>query len=74
MTTRFEIQEFTLFDGWLNTWLSVDGDGEAYKTTFNTRQEAENELNSFIYDMQRAVADGYMEDVPSIDTFKIVEV
>jgi hypothetical protein len=74
MQTKFEIQEFTLFDGWLNTWLSVDADGEAYKTTFNTRQEAENELNCFINDMQRAVADGYMEDVPSIDTFKIVEV
>jgi hypothetical protein len=74
MSTRFEIQEFTLFDGWINTWLSVDNDGEAYKTTFDTRSEAQLELESFIHDMQKAVADGYMEDVPSIDSYKIVEV
>lgn len=70
----YEIQEFTLFDGWLNTWTSVDDNGEAYKTRFDTRSDAELELKSFINDMTRAVADGYMEDVPSIDSYKIVEV
>ncbi len=65
---KYEVQEETFY-GWENTWSNDDG-----PTTFDTREDAEAELNSFLADMAYAVSIGDMEDCPSRDQFRIVEV
>lgn len=70
MTTRFEVQEFCLFGGWTNTW----SDSEGNPSYFDTEVEAWDELEAFLKDMQEAVLMGDMEDAPSRDDYRIVEV
>jgi hypothetical protein len=67
---KFVVQEYTLCDGWINNWSDEDGQ----PTKFDTFAEAEAELNKFMYDMQNAVERGYLEDSPTIDEYRIVEV
>lgn len=68
MKVSFEIQEFTLFDGWINTWSDENGKPSQFKTEV----EAWDELDGFLSDMQRAVNRGDMEDMPSRDDYRIV--
>jgi len=42
----FEIQHYTFCDGWVNTW----SDGQGNPTTFETAQEAQQELSEFLED------------------------
>ncbi len=70
----FEIQEYTLFDGWINNWVAIDEDGEAEIVRFESKNMAEIALSEYLHDLKRAVADGYMEDLPSRESYRIVEV
>ena len=73
MNNLYEVQEFTLCDGWVNTW-THEQDGSHAPTRFTSREGAQAELDYFFEDMADAVANGYMEDVPERDTFRIVEI
>lgn len=64
MTTRYEVQIFTVCDGWVNTW-TVDEVPE----TFATRAEAQAALDEFLAEIQdeieagqRAPDEGYDPD------------
>lgn len=70
----FEVQEFTLFDGWINNWSYYDDKGELKPSVFNSYDEAEFELDCLLQDLQEAYSRGDMGDVPSRDEFRIVEV
>ena len=70
----FEIQELTIFDGWINNWISLDESGEAEIIRFTSRKDAELALNEYLYDLNLAIADGYMEDLPTRESYRIVEV
>ena len=67
---RYEVQEFTICDGWINTWRD-EHDQPSY---FDTMHDAFCELNSFLLDMQSAVKRGDMIDAPLIEDYRIVEV
>ena len=67
--SKFEVQEYTLCDGWVNTWSDDKG-----ATTFNSKAEAQDELDWFLADMIWEHAEGNIADVPDKDTFRIVEV
>lgn len=67
---KWEVQEFTLCDGWVNTWCDED----EVPTLFDSREEAEAELQAFLKDMREAVERGDMEDAPTEDSYQIVEV
>jgi hypothetical protein len=74
MTMRYEVQEFCLFGGWTNTWSHEDDDGNEIPTQYDTKEEAEIDLDYFFQDMQHAFDDGHMEDVPDREDFRVVEV
>jgi len=69
MNKRYEVQEETLADGWINNWSSG-----GLPTIFDDVKSAEAELNYFIQDCKEAYLDGYMEDYPDKESFRIVEV
>ena len=48
MKIQYEVQHFTLCDGWINTWSVIDENGLSKPTVFNTYQEARQELNSLL--------------------------
>jgi hypothetical protein len=69
----YEVQEFTVFDGWINNWTHTQ-DGSEEPVYFNSREGAEIELDEFFADMAKEVIEGNMADVPDRETFRIVEV
>ena len=74
MANKYEIQEFTICDGWINNWSHMDEDGTVHKTYFASAEIAEEELDWFLHDMLEAVEAGNMQDAPDREEFRIVEV
>lgn len=70
----YEVQENCLFGGWTNTWSYEDDNGVTIPTTFDTREEAEIELDYFFEDCKMAFEEGHMPDIPDRHDFRIVEV
>lgn len=58
----YEIQTYTLCDGWVNTWNIVDTEGHEWPVTFRTRKEAEDELEGYLEELREAVEWGELED------------
>ena len=46
--TKYEVQHFTLCDGWINVW--TDDKKPSY---FNSYQEAEKEIREFVNDWNK---------------------
>ncbi|MBU2582732.1 MAG: hypothetical protein KJ622_13550 [Alphaproteobacteria bacterium] len=70
-TIRWEVQHYTLCNGWVNTWFIDD-----MPETFATRDEAQAELDEFFSDVAHEIAcgdrlpdEGYVPD-----DFRIVPV
>lgn len=63
---RWEVQQYTLCDGWTNTW-SEDG----RPLTFATRREAEAELKEFLTDTMAAAALGALAAPYRTDEFRV---
>ena len=74
MSAKYEVQEYTLCDGWINNWSFEDDSGKSNKTYFDTREAANNELINFIDDCLEEVRNGNMPDAPEYNDFRIVEV
>jgi len=69
MTTKlYEVQEFNLCGGWINNW--SDENGPSY---FESREAAQNELDSFLADCEQDFKEGFMPDYPDREEFRIVE-
>lgn len=73
MSLRYEIQEFCLFGGWVNTWSYEDDQGHEIKSTFSTLEEAQSELEWFFNECQFEFESGNVEDVPNREDFRIKE-
>ena len=71
---EYEVQEYTLCDGWINTWTTYDDDGNEVPSTFRSKQDAEDELYDFFYQCREAVEDGNMSDEPDHEEFRIVKI
>jgi len=71
---EYEVQEWTLCDGWTNTWSTYDDEGNEVPSTFTSLEDAQAELDDFFYQCEQAVKDGNMEDVPDREDFQIVKV
>jgi len=74
MQVKYEVQEFTLCDGWINNWSFTDDDGQTKQSLFDTRESAEWALIDFIEDCNTEVEEGNMPDAPEYSDYKIVEV
>ena len=62
MEKRYEVQTWTLCDGWINTW-SITEEVEEYiftevPETFATRKEAQQALDEFLADIQEEIDAG----------------
>jgi len=74
MAIKYEVQEYTLCDGYINNWSSTDENGNTLKTYFDTKEDANHALINFIDDCLDEVRDGNMPDAPEYSDFRIVEV
>ena len=72
--TKFEVQHYTLCDGWVNTWSDYDEDDNETPSTYDSFEDALNELDSFLDDEQEAFEEGNIESPYDRDEFRIVEV
>ncbi len=73
---KWEIRMHTLCDGYVNTWSTIDEQGNSEPETFNAKAEAQAALDEFLAEIQeeidigiRAPDEGY-----SRDEFQIVQV
>ena len=75
MTRRYEVQTWTLCDGWINTWSVSDETGEAPET-FATQKEAQAALDEFLLDIQSEIDAGQRDPDEGYDPadFLIAEV
>lgn len=71
---KFEVQHFTLCDGWVNTWLSWDKDGNVIKEVFDTYDEAKASLDEFLDDELYEFNQGNIDSMYEIDEFRIMEI
>lgn len=69
---HWEVQTYTLCDGWVNCWTVSEGDAEPQAETFTTRDEATKALRDYIADCILAVQDGDMSDAPTFEDHRIV--
>jgi hypothetical protein len=72
--SRYEVQEFCLCGGWTNTWSYEEEGGKTVPSFFDTKEEAEAELDWFLKEMLEAVEEGNMEDFPEKEDFRIVKI
>jgi hypothetical protein len=56
----YEVQHYTLFHGWRNTWSYAEADGLMQPETFATADEAKAVLDEFFEDLTEEVAAGLM--------------
>jgi hypothetical protein len=67
--TRFEVQTYTICDGWVNCWMVGDDDE---LETFATEAEALAAIAEHIKDYEAAVVAGDCVDAPAEDEFRVV--
>jgi hypothetical protein len=65
---RYQIETFTLCDGWCNTWR----DDSATPVTFTSYDEALKELNEYFSELNEDVQNGFIEPYNMSD-FRIAE-
>lgn len=73
--TRFEIQTFSICDGWTNSWLITDKHCDRPET-FTSYAEAQAEINDFLEDTQLEIDAGERSADEGFDRneFCIVEI
>ena len=80
MQRRYEVQTWTLCDGWINTWSVTEEVGDIVVTnvpeTFATRKEAQQALDEFLSDLQSEIDAGQRsaDEGYDADDFRVSEV
>ena len=80
MQKRYEVQTWTLCDGWINTWSISQEAGDNIFTdvpeTFATREEAQQALDEFLSDIQSEIDAGQCSADEGYDAedYRIAEV
>lgn len=54
----YEVQTYTLCDGWVNTWYIEHPDGTSEPETFSTRAAAQAALDEFLDEIAAEIACG----------------
>ena len=71
---KFEVQHFTLCDGWVNTWLNWDKHGNVTPDIFNSYADASMALDEFLDDELYEFNQGNIDSMYEIDEFRIMEI
>jgi hypothetical protein len=66
----FEVQHYTLCDGWVNTWLDCEDNPIRYRTY----AEARRDLDKFLDDTQADYEDGHLYSPEDSEDYRIVSV
>lgn len=74
MAIQYEVQEFCLCEGWVNNWSYEDWAGNTVKTLFDSKEDAEAELEYFFEQYKMELESGNVEDLPDREDFRIAEV
>lgn len=74
MNKRYEVQQDTICDGWTNTWTEYDDDNNEQPMTFDSFEEALDELNEHLHDCDKEFKRGNIDSPYERDEFRIVEV
>lgn len=76
MNTHYEIQTFTLCDGWINTWFIIDKDNSETPETFASEAEAQQALDEFLREIQEEIDAGHRlpDEGYSPDDFRIAAI
>ena len=61
MKKRWELQNWTFADGWINTSTEENEKGEEVPLVFNTRAEAQAELDEFMGEITDQISSGERE-------------
>lgn len=72
----YEVHHFTLCDGWINCWQSIDAEGVEAPEQYETLAEAEAAIDEFLADIAAEIAAGERgaDEGYDRDEFTIVEV
>jgi hypothetical protein len=69
----FEVQHYTLCDGWINCWSRVE-DGKEMPSIYNTYMDALNALSDFISQEHEAYREGAIDSMYDASEFRIMEI
>lgn len=71
----YEIQHFTICDGWVNTWTICHEDGSTTPVTFATEADAIAALAEFLAEIEEEIAAGERgtDEGYTSDEFRIVQ-
>ena len=74
--TKYEVQQYTLCDGWVNTWHICENDCVDASQIFDSEREAQAELDEFFADIAREIKSGERQPDNGYDReeFRIVPV
>ena len=72
---RYEVQHFTICDGWINTWLIEMPNGSIKPETFECFEEAEGAIEDFLAEIRMEIdaGDRAEEEGYSRDEFRVVK-
>ena len=60
--THWEIHQYTLVDGWINTWTDTDENGNETPTIFASEQEACAALEDLLDTIQEQIDNGERDE------------
>ena len=69
----YEVQHFTLCDGWINCWTIENPDGSTELEYFDSFEQALEYLDGFLEDEQMEYEAGNIESPYERDEFRIVK-
>lgn len=71
----YEVQHFTLCDGWVNTWTIHHEDGSSEPETFSTEADANAALDEFLAEIEEEIAAGQRSEDEGYDRheFRVVK-
>jgi len=73
---KYEVQQYTLCDGWINTWSVIDENDVSTPDIFDSLKEAKGELDDFFKDIEDDIKSGFRQSDLGYDReeFRIVPI
>jgi len=70
MPVRYQVETFTLCDGWVNCWTTYE-DSAAKECLFDSKAEAEHALREHVADLMYGFQAGELDSPPSADELRV---
>lgn len=72
--TQYEVQHYTLCDGWINTWTTYDENDNEIPITYESYEDAKEALKDFLNEEKKAYKRKEIDNMYEEDEFRIEEV